>query len=151
MCQARSSRLRPRGRNFSKLLFVGVLILASTLSASAQPPPGADPNSEMAKWFKSLKSKEGSFCCDISDCRRVEARLVNSYYEVLLYDEWYRVPDSAVIHVANPTGQYIACFYPNEYSEKFSPYFFCFVPISLTDAIVYRANRSNSVDAEILA
>jgi hypothetical protein len=114
------------------LLFISILISVAVLSASAQPPPGADPNSEIAKWFKSLKSNDGHPCCDVSDCRRVEARLVNGSYEALVDDQWAKVPDAAIRRIENPTGQYIACYTSQDYSTKFPPYFFCFVPISLT-------------------
>lgn len=130
MIQNRPHRPGPIGRNF---IFSSVLVVAATLSASAQPPPVADPNSETARWFKSLKSNEGQPCCDVSDCRRVEARLVNGSYEAFIDDQWARVPDAVIKRVENPTGQYIACYTSGDYSTKFPPYFFCFVPISLTE------------------
>jgi len=128
--QAQSHRLR---RICRYLMFSSILAVAVTFYAAAQPPAGADPNSEMANWFKSLKSNEGQPCCDVSDCRRVEARLVNGSYEAFIDDEWARVPDAVIKRVENPTGQYIACYTAGDYSTKFPPYFFCFVPISLTD------------------
>src|SRR5437763_263713 len=63
MIRTQSRGPSPLGRNF---MFSSILVVAATVSASAQPPPGADPNSEMAKWFKSLKSNEGQPCCDVS-------------------------------------------------------------------------------------
>jgi hypothetical protein len=108
-----------------------VVALVATLPVSAHPPPGTDPNSEMVKWFKSLKSNKGHPCCDISDCRRVEARLVNGYYEALIDKQWARVPDHTITNVENPTGQYIACYTYYEATREFPPHFYCFVPISL--------------------
>lgn len=131
MRKTRWHRSRPAGRNTKKLLFAGLAALAATLSASAQPPPGADPNSDMGKWFKSLKSNKGLPCCDVSDCRRVEARLVNGYYEALIDEEWARVPDDKITPVENPTGRYIACYTYYDGSRDPPPYFFCFVPISM--------------------
>ena len=99
---------RSRDQNTTRALVVSLATLTAALSVSAQPPPGADPNSDIGKWFKSLKNKQGTSCCDVSDCRRVEARLVSGYYEALIDQQWSRVPDEAVRHVQNPIGQYIA-------------------------------------------
>jgi len=113
------------------LLLVGLAVLAAALSASAQPPAGADPNSELGKWFKSLKSNNGLPCCDVSDCRRVQARLTDGYYEALIDEHWARVPDDKIRHIENPTGQYVACYAYYDGTRDPPPHFFCFVPISL--------------------
>jgi len=104
------------------------MALAVTFAASAQPPAGAELNSETAKWFKSLKNSHGLSCCEISDCRRVEARLANGHYEALIDNRWSGVPDEMINHVNNPTGQYIACY---SYYDDFSPHFYCFIPIAM--------------------
>jgi hypothetical protein len=100
----------------------------------AQPPPGADPNSEIGRWFKSLKSIKGVPCCDVSDCRRVEARLVNGYYEALIDGLWSRVPDEVITNVRNHIGEYIACYSYYDVTRDPPPHFYCFVPISLADS-----------------
>jgi len=82
----------------------------------------------MAKWFKSLKNSHGLSCCEISDCRRVEARLANGHYEALIDNRWSKVPDETINHVRNPTEEYIACY---SYYDDFSPHFYCFIPISM--------------------
>ena len=105
--------------------------LVATLSASAQPPLGADPNSDLGKWFKSLKNEHGLPCCDVSDCRRVEARLSDGHYEALIDERWARVPDDKIRRVENPTRQYIACYMYYDGTRDPPPHFFCFVPISL--------------------
>lgn len=86
MSKTRSRRRHPIGRNATLLLVAGLLVLVAGFSR-AQPPPGADPNLEIGRWFKSLKSNKGVPCCDVSDCRRVEARLVNGYYEALIDEQ----------------------------------------------------------------
>jgi hypothetical protein len=131
MSQTRSTQPPSTGRNVRKILLANLVALTVTMSGSAQPPAGADPNSEIAKWFKTLKNDQGLPCCDISDCRRVEARLMNGYYEVLIDQQWARVPDRAVRTVENPMGQYIACYIYYEGTREFPPHFYCFVPISL--------------------
>ena len=71
----------------------------------------ADPNSDIGRWFKSLKSNNGLPCCHVSDCRRVQARLIDGYYEALIDEHWARVPDDKIRHVENPTGHYIVLLY----------------------------------------
>jgi hypothetical protein len=115
-------------------LFAVLSALVMTISASAEPPPGVNPNSDLAKWFKSLKDSQGIPCCDISDCRRVEARLADGYYEALINQIWARVPEETIRKVENPTGQYIACYSYYDYSQQY-PHIFCFVPISLANSV----------------
>jgi hypothetical protein len=116
------------GQNAKRLLFTCVTALAVTFAASAHPPEGAEQNSPIAKWFKSLRNNHGLSCCEISDCRPVEARLMNGYYEALIDNRWFRIPDETINNVGNPTGQYIACY---SYHDDFSPNFYCFVPIPM--------------------
>jgi hypothetical protein len=125
------------------MLLAGIAALAVTLSASAQPPPGADPNSEIGKWFKSLKNEHGLPCCDVSDCRRVQARLMEGHYEAMIDEQWASVPDSKIRHVANPTGEYIACYTYYDGTRDPPPLFFCFVPISLAMLEPYRELDTN--------
>jgi len=137
MGKARWRRPRSTGRTTTRLLFVCLAALTATLSAAAQPPTGADPNSEVGKWFKSLKSNKGLPCCDVSDCRRVQARIVNGYYEALIDEQWARVPDDRITPVENPTGHYIACYTYYDGSREPPPLFYCFVPISLAQVEPY--------------
>lgn len=132
MSKARSHCRHPIGRKATRLLVASLLALVAEFSR-AQPPPGADPNSEIARWFKSLKSNKGLTCCDVSDCRRVEARLVNGYYEALIDEQWWRVPDDVIANVRNPIGEYIACYSYYEPTRDPPPHFYCFVPISLVE------------------
>ena len=130
MSNPRRHRRRSTHRK-ARLLFLSLAALGAALSASAQPPPGADPNSEIGKWFKSLKTEHGQPCCDVSDCRRVEARLSDGHYEALIDEEWARVPDDKIRRVENPTGHFIACYMYYDGTRDPPPHFFCFVPISL--------------------
>lgn len=131
--RTRLNSLSSPGRAIKILLFANIVALAVTLAASAQPPQGADPNSEIAKWFKSLKNGRGLPCCDISDCRHVEARLTNGHYEAFVDDRWSKVPDDTIRNIENRTGQYIACYSYYDYPGQ-SPQFYCFVPLSLVQS-----------------
>jgi hypothetical protein len=89
-------------------------------SARAAPPPGADP--ELAPWFKSLRQPKTELsCCDRSDCRTVQYRIVDGHFQAFIGGEfarwqnppydWVDVPESSVLHRHdNPTGEGVACW-----------------------------------------
>jgi hypothetical protein len=95
-----------------------IALFAIVAAAWADPPPGADPNSEIGHWFKSLHSKTGGWCCDISDGRPVEYRVTGDHYEVLIGTQfpngpdpavWVEVPSHAVLErTDNPVGRAVA-------------------------------------------
>jgi hypothetical protein len=126
------------GQVLFALCLVG--LFAAFTSGQARPPEGADPDSEIAKWFHSLKTEGGQSCCDVSDCRPVEARLTDEGYEILLY-RWQKVSKEKVRKVANMIGKPIACF--NAMAAEFAPpelplseyypdlFIYCFIPVSL--------------------
>src|ERR1051325_5387430 len=122
------NRAPSSGQNAKRLLFACFTVLTVTFAASAHPPEGAEQDSPIAKWFKSLRNNHGLSCCEISDCRPVEARLRNGYYEALIDNRWFRIPDETINNTGNPTGQYIACY---SYYDDFSPHLYCFVPIPM--------------------
>lgn len=52
-----------------------VLALMLGGAAMAAPPEGADPNSALGRWLRSLRNVHGYGCCDTADCRRTMVRL----------------------------------------------------------------------------
>jgi hypothetical protein len=94
-------------------------VLIATL-ASGAPPPGADPDSPIAGWFRSLSDRQGVGCCSVADCRRVDYRTRAGGFEVFVDrrtfgaaapDAWVAVPSDAILTRENPTGEGVACFY----------------------------------------
>lgn len=103
---------------------LALLVFIAT-TAYAAPPPGSDPNSEMAKWYKGLTRNDGGSCCDISDCRPAKYRQTNDGYEVLLRvlgdEKWVPIPDDKILnHIDNPTGVAVVC-------ASAAGYIYCFV------------------------
>jgi hypothetical protein len=99
-------------------------MLFSSYSLAA-PPPNANPNSDISKWYKSLERPDlpGIGCCDTSDCRPVPARLnTNGIWEVFLEKEniWIIVPEVKIIKDKNhPSGSAVLC--------HIGDHIFCFV------------------------
>jgi len=80
----------------------------------AAPPPGADPNSDMARWFQSLRQPgTGTSCCSLSDCRLTDYRAGMSGYEALVAGRWISVPQEKILRgITNPTGRAVVCARP---------------------------------------
>lgn len=136
----RGSRARgsaPRGAVIAVLLTLGAIG-----PALAAPPPGANPNSPAAHWYRGLKQPvTGYTCCSIADCRPVDERIDGSgHYEVRLRAtieqpnapaQWWQVPDRAVLHGHdNPIGEAVACYDSrlDGSGNVVGINFFCFVP-----------------------
>jgi hypothetical protein len=101
------------------------LLLALMGSALAAPPAGSDPDSPVAHWYQSLISEGNIPCCSIADCRNVPSRWARDHFEAFIGasvfgngvdapDAWVRVPDKAVVHKRNPTGDAVACWHLDE-------------------------------------
>ncbi|HKF73597.1 MAG TPA: hypothetical protein VKB68_17720 [Stellaceae bacterium] len=79
----------------------------------AAPPPGADPNSEIGRWFQSLKNSKGEICCSVADCRRPYAwrQTMGQGYQVQEGNgaPWLNVPPQNILRLKNPLGDAIAC------------------------------------------
>lgn len=103
-------------------LLIVLVLLELMAAARSAPPENADP--ALAPWFQSLTGRHGESCCSVADCRPADARLGESGGEVLIEGQWVPVPEDAVLHRDNPTGQAILC--RDGYRVR------CFVPPSET-------------------
>ena len=103
--------------------FLPILLLLSG-AALAEPPPGTDPNSSVAKWFESLHDELGQSCCGLGDCRAVTAEQRDGHWYVRMVDTFLKVPDRIVTYRDdNPTGHSILCASPVQPSIMY-----CFIP-----------------------
>jgi hypothetical protein len=77
------------------------------------------------KWFKSVRSPTGSFCCDISDGHRTEYDVREGKYWVPIDGVWWLVPDKAVIKdTGNPLGEAVVWYVSLRGAIEIT----CFVP-----------------------
>jgi hypothetical protein len=86
----------------------------------AAPPPGADP--DLAPWYRGLRQPQTNLsCCDRSDCRAVQYRILNGHIQAFIGQEfapwqnppndWVDVPETSILHPHdNPTGEGVACW-----------------------------------------
>jgi hypothetical protein len=137
-----------------KMTFVRPLVVAGFLSiqatALAAPPEGADPNSSMGQWYRSLmQPNSNASCCGLGDCRPVEARLTPVGWEIklslivgqlrkesgeldpVMADKWISVPNDKVLKRENLDGRPIACVGGGD-DPGIPPSIHCFIPPSGT-------------------
>jgi hypothetical protein len=122
-----SSRLEVAARVMSGglngCLAVAGLFLLPVLAGVALggPPSGADPNSPLGLWYRSLTTPlSGASCCSVADCRPVDARLIGEGWEIHVNGVWIPVSPYVVLKRNNPDGRPIACLRPG--------IILCFVP-----------------------
>lgn len=102
--------------------------LLLTRPLPAAPPAGADPNSEISRWFQSLQNSKGEICCSVADCRRPYAwrQTTGHGYQVQEGNgaPWLDVPTENILRRKNPLGDAIACIVGGRVR--------CFIPPSET-------------------
>lgn len=96
---------------------------------------------DRGEWFKSLRQpKTNMSCCDIADCKQVDARPVGAGWAVLIDDKWRKVPVAAVLLKPSIDGEAYACtglsfnFATQEERDIKPaplPYIYCFIPPNL--------------------
>lgn len=111
------------------LAFVSVLIWPAHAIDTGQYE-GVDPATR--SWFKSVKSKSGVPCCDMSDGHPTDFKVdEGGIYFVPIAGEWTRVPPEAVItSQGNPNDTAIVWYVAQGQSNGMPHYHVrCFVPI----------------------
>jgi|SRR6185437_2991825 len=102
-----------------------IVFLLLSFPALAEPPPGTDPNSSVAKWFHDLHDEIGQSCCGMGDCRAVVAKTQDGHWWVKFGEVFISVPDRIVLHRDdNPTGHSVLCASPVQPESIM----YCFVP-----------------------
>jgi hypothetical protein len=116
----------------SHLLFTVALSLLVVPCWSADH--GQIPNDlpdHVRSWFKSVKSRSGTPCCDIADGHRTTWRAGKNGYEVPIEGVWHEVPPEAVVYNAgNPIDEAIVWYVGEGIDTNGKPAFYirCFVP-----------------------
>jgi hypothetical protein len=91
--------------------FTFLAMMTFPMPLEAAPPDGADPNSVLGSWYRSLKVPgTGQSCCNVTDCRPVDSAWIEG-------DRWHARIDGAIIDIPasrvlsreNPDGRGIIC------------------------------------------
>jgi hypothetical protein len=91
--------------------FILTATLAFPMPLAAAPPDGADPNSPLGIWYRSLKVPgTGQSCCNVTDCRPVDsAWIAGDRWHVRIDGAIIDIPASRVLSRENPDGRGIIC------------------------------------------
>lgn len=102
--------------------------------AVALPPPGADPNSEIYKWFDRQENINNQGCCGQGDGHTLEDnqwRTAGTVYEVFIDGLWHKIASSQMLRRAredpNPTGKAVVWYSYNS-QELGGVKIWCFGP-----------------------
>lgn len=82
-------------RVWSHLLVWTIAGVLGSAPVCAAPPPGADPNSPEAAWYRGADTQDCASCCDIADGRPVQARPDTTSplgWAVFLDGTWVAIP-----------------------------------------------------------
>jgi hypothetical protein len=91
--------------------FILLVMVALPMPVVAAPPDGADPNSALGIWYRSLKVPgTGQSCCNVADCRPVDsARIEGDHWQARLGDKVIDIPANSVLRRENLDGRGILC------------------------------------------
>jgi hypothetical protein len=118
-------------------LGLGLGVVTVPCIATAEPPPGINPDSPLHKWFERQHSIRGGWCCVEADGhiladtewrqQPAAGSQQDSHYEVQIQGSWYPIPQDTIrdtIGGPNPTGKAIVWYtIVND-----SPIIYCFAP-----------------------
>lgn len=111
-----------------KILLALSLLPTITLARNDGRFVQADPL--IKKWIEGLKDKKGEGCCNTADGFPVsdtEWKIKNDKYWVYILDDWYEVPEDAVLDTPNRLGIAMVWWYPTFADGKKIPKIRCFM------------------------
>ena len=119
----------------ASVLVLGVAGCIFADEAAARDPDGRYANSPLKGWFDSLHSGNGP-CCSDADGRAlsdVDWESKDGHYRVRIEDQWWDVPDDAVITEPNRAGRTMVWpVYVNPLGGPLRVNIRCFMPGSMT-------------------
>ena len=99
-----------------KFVIAFVFLLLLSFGSDARPPPGSNPNSPMAKYYRSLTIPDSPLhvtCCDESDCRPTRVKFENGTWFAYIreIDEFVEIPENRIItDKPHPSGSAVVCW-----------------------------------------
>jgi hypothetical protein len=113
-------------------------VAVSTFIPSAPAHAHDHARPDLTAWFKALRSKDGTWCCDGGDAEHAEAEYdtTKDGYRVFLKDparpddpgQWFDIPPGAFIEQPNLNGIPMVWWYPSYNGTSLVPKFRCFIP-----------------------
>jgi len=102
--------LKPAANSLIILLCVMLISSLPTVSFGQDGHHGVGHDSWHENFYSTLIRKDTkTSCCNLSDCRPTQSRMVNDHYEVKVDGAWVQVPKEAIQNVAAPDGGAHVC------------------------------------------
>jgi hypothetical protein len=117
-CLKASDRRRPSAKHLPIkhlpiLLCAMALLILPRASFGQEGHHGVGHDSWHENFYSKLVRKDTkTSCCNLSDCRPTEARMVDDHYEVKVDGAWLRVPKEAIQNISAPDGGAHVCAPP---------------------------------------
>jgi len=101
---------RKPSSNYRIVLWVLAIFILPTMSFGQDGHHGVGHDSWHESFYSTLVRKDTkTSCCNLSDCRPTQSRMVDDHYEVKVDGAWLRVPKEAIQNVAAPDGGAHVC------------------------------------------
>ncbi len=101
---------KPSANSLLILLCVMVISSLPNVSFGQDGHHGVGHDSWHENFYSTLIRKDTkTSCCNLSDCRPTQSRMVNDHYEVKVDGAWLQVPKEAIQNVAAPDGGAHVC------------------------------------------
>jgi hypothetical protein len=92
------------------LLCILAIAILPTRSFGQEGHHGVGHDSWHESFYSTLIRKDTkTSCCNLSDCRPTQSRMVDDHYEVKVDGAWLKVPKEAIQNVAAPDGGAHVC------------------------------------------
>lgn len=92
------------------VLSVTAFLILPTLSFGQEGRHGVGHESWHESFYSTLMRKDTkTSCCNLSDCRPTQSRMVDDHYEVKVDGAWLRVPKEAIQNASAPDGGAHVC------------------------------------------
>jgi hypothetical protein len=123
-CLQASDRRGPSAKHFPikhlpALLCVIVLLILPGDSSGQEGRHGVGHESWHENFYSTLVRKDTkTSCCNMSDCRPTESRMVDDHYEVKVDGAWVSVPKEAIQNISAPDGGAHVCAPPQVGATK---------------------------------
>jgi hypothetical protein len=101
------------------LLSVIVLLILPRESSGQEGHHGVGHESWHESFYSTLMRKDTkTSCCNMSDCRPTESRMVGDHYEVKVDGAWVSVPKEVIQNISAPDGGAHVCAPPQIGASK---------------------------------
>lgn len=113
-----------------RLILTLILIFIFTSALARDNGQYSQVKPEIRDWVRGLHDQRGVSCCDTADGQALEESewdVDGDHYKVKINDQWWPVPESAMINEPNKLGHAAVWWYPSWQDGVVVPVIRCFI------------------------